>query len=80
MPIYEFRCAHYDKNFELLAAQSDDLIAPLCPSYRSPEISRVLSKINVGSSSKDGQSFPQVSGRGCASGSCTTIDFPGPSK
>jgi len=45
MPIYEFRCAHYDKNFELLAAQSDDLIAPLCPSCRSPEISRVLPKL-----------------------------------
>ena len=80
MPIYEFCCDHCHKTFELLAVQNDDLIAPVCPSCQSPEISRVLSRINVGSSSRDGQSFPQVNERSCASGSCTTIDIPGPSK
>ena len=44
------------------------------------EISRVLSKINVGSSSREGMSFPKVSERTCSSGNCTTIDIPGPSK
>jgi len=80
MPIYEFRCNQCQTIFELLAVQSDDLVAPRCPACRSPEISRVLSKINVGGSSGDGHSLPQVSSRNCASGSCTTIDIPGPSK
>lgn len=80
MPIYEFCCDHCQKTFELLAVQSDDLLAPVCPSCQSPEISRVLSSINIGGSPRDGQSFPRVSDRSCASGSCTTIDIPGPSK
>ncbi|MGC1402102.1 MAG: zinc ribbon domain-containing protein [Thermodesulfobacteriota bacterium] len=80
MPIYEFCCDHCQKTFELLAVQSDDLMAPVCPSCQSPEISRVLSKINVGCSSREGLSFPKVSERTCSSGSCTTIDIPGPSK
>ena len=80
MPIYEFCCDHCHKNFELLAVQKGDLIAPVALSCQSPEISRVLSKINVGSPGKGGQSMPQVSERSCASGSCATIDIPGPSK
>lgn len=80
MPIYEFSCDQCNKTFELLAVQTDDLVAPVCPSCQSPEIFRVLSRINVGSGSRNEQSFPQVSGRNCASGSCTTIDIPGPSK
>ena len=80
MPIYEFCCDQCHNTFELLAVQSDDLIEPVCPSCQSPEISRVMSKINVGSSGKGGQSRPQVSERSCASGNCATIDIPGPSK
>ena len=80
MPIFEFRCDHCEKTFELLAVQSDDLVAPVCPFCKSPEISRVLSRINVGNPSRDGSSLPRVSERNCSSGSCTTIDIPGPSK
>ncbi|MFH0788894.1 MAG: zinc ribbon domain-containing protein [Pseudomonadota bacterium] len=80
MPIYEFCCDQCKQTFELLAVQSNDLIAPVCPTCQSPEIYRVLSKINLGGSSRDGQSGPQVSNRNCPSGSCTTIDIPGPSK
>ncbi len=80
MPIYEFCCDQCKKTFELLAIQSNDLIAPVCPTCQSPEIYRVLSKINLGGSSRDGQSGPQVSNRNCPSGNCTTIDIPGPSK
>jgi putative FmdB family regulatory protein len=80
MPIYEFCCDQCHNTFELLAVRSNDLIAPVCPSCQSPEISRVLSKINVGSPGKEGLSMPQVSERTCASGNCATIDIPGPSK
>jgi putative FmdB family regulatory protein len=80
MPIYEFCCDHCQKTFELLAIQSNDLVEPVCPTCQSPEIHRVLSKINLGGNSRDGQALPRVSGRNCASGSCTTIDIPGPSK
>jgi putative FmdB family regulatory protein len=80
MPIYEFCCDQCHNTFELLAVQSDDLIESVCPSCQSPEISRVMSKINVGSSGKGGQSMPQVIERNCASGNCATIDIPGPSK
>jgi putative FmdB family regulatory protein len=80
MPIYEFCCDQCYNTFELLAVQSNDLIEPVCPSCQSPEISRVMSKINVGSSGKGGQSMAQVSERSCASGNCATIDIPGPSK
>lgn len=80
MPIYEFCCDQCNHTFELLAVQSDDLIEPVCPSCQSPEISRVMSRINVGSSGRGGQAMPQVSERTCATGNCATIDIPGPSK
>ena len=80
MPIYEFCCDQCHNTFELLAVQRDDLIEPVCPSCQSPEISRVMSKINVGNPGGDGKSSPQVSERSCASGNCATIDIPGPSK
>jgi putative FmdB family regulatory protein len=80
MPIYEFCCDHCKKAFELLAVQSDDLVAPVCPACQSPEIHRVLSKVNLGGSSRENQAMTRVSERSCASGSCATIDIPGPSK
>jgi hypothetical protein len=63
-----------------LAVQSIDLIEPVCPSCQSPEISRVMSKVNIGGPGRSGQSLPQVTERTCASGNCATIDIPGPSK
>ena len=80
MPIYEFCCDQCQKNFELLATQSEDLVSPVCPNCQSPEISRVLSRVNVGSSRSGVYTGPQVSQKNCPSGSCTTIDLPGPSK
>jgi putative FmdB family regulatory protein len=80
MPIYEFCCEHCQKNFELLATQSADLVSPVCPHCQSPEITRVLSRVNLGSSKGGLNPVPQVSQKSCPSGSCTTIDIPGPSK
>jgi hypothetical protein len=39
-----------------------------------------MSRINIGSPSALGPAGPQVSERSCATGNCTTIDIPGPSK
>ena len=80
MPIYEFCCDHCRQTFEIIALQKDDPIAPVCPNCQSPEISRVLSRINIGSARGGDVPGPQVSQKSCASGSCTTIDLPGPSK
>jgi putative FmdB family regulatory protein len=80
MPIYEFRCEQCDKVFELLAVQREDMVAPCCPACESPEISRILSRTNIGGSSKEGQALPQISARNCGSGSCSTIEIPGPCK
>jgi putative FmdB family regulatory protein len=80
MPIYEFRCEQCQNVFELLAVQSTDLVSPECPACKSPEISRILSRANVGGSSRGGQAMPQISSRTCGSGNCATIDLPGPSK
>jgi putative FmdB family regulatory protein len=80
MPIFEFNCDQCHHTFELLAVQSQDLIEPVCPVCQSPEISRIMSKINIGSSGSGGESRPQVSEKSCASGNCTTIDIPGPTR
>jgi len=80
MPIYEFVCDHCHKTFELLAVRTDDQVPTVCPHCQSPEISRALSRVNLGASPKDSISLPQVNSRNCAGGSCTTIDIPGPSK
>ncbi len=82
MPIFEFVCEHCRRNFELLATRSEDQVAPVCPHCQSPEIRRVLSKVNarVASSTSPTSSLPQVQSRNCASGHCSTIEIPGPTK
>ena len=80
MPIYEFICDHCQKIFELLATRTDDQVPVACPHCQSPEISRILSRVNLGSVSGGSVSLPQVNSRSCAGGTCSTIDIPGPSK
>jgi len=82
MPIFEFVCEHCRRNFELLATRSEDQVAPVCPHCQSPEITRVLSRVNarVSSPSSPTSSLPQVQSRNCASGNCSTIEIPGPTK
>ena len=82
MPIYEFICDHCNKTFELLAVRTDDPVPTVCPHCQSPEISRALSRVNLGAgtSTRDSVALPAVNSRNCAGGSCTTIDIPGPSK
>jgi len=82
MPIFEFLCEHCRRYFELLATRSEDRVAPVCPHCQSPEITRVLSRVNarVSSPSSPASSLPQVQSRNCASGNCSTIEIPGPTK
>jgi putative FmdB family regulatory protein len=81
MPIYEFVCDHCRQNFELLATRSENQVAPVCPHCQSPEITRVLSRVNARvASSSPASSLPQVHSRSCGSGNCSTIEIPGPTK
>ncbi|MCU0577920.1 MAG: zinc ribbon domain-containing protein [Desulfobacterota bacterium] len=82
MPIFEFICDHCSKTFELLAVRTEDQVPTVCPYCQSPEISRALSRVNLGARSSSGEaaSLPSVDSRNCAGGSCTTINIPGPTK
>jgi putative FmdB family regulatory protein len=80
MPIYEFRCDHCQQVFELLATKKEDQVSPVCPDCGSPDIARVLSRVNVAVGTTGGPARPRVQERSCASGSCSTIEIPGPTK
>jgi len=49
MPIYEFRCEHCQKRFEVLAPSTNNLgnVPPACPDCMSRETSRVFSKFAI---------------------------------
>jgi putative FmdB family regulatory protein len=79
MPIYEFRCLQCGKVFELLKMKKEDESLKMkCPKCSSPEVERVLSKINVGTSVRGSKAKSTV--KSCSSGSCSTIEVPGPSR
>lgn len=76
MPIYEFRCLKCGKVFELLKLKKEDeSIRMKCPTCGSPEIERVLSTVNVGTSVRGSKTKTTV--KSCSSGSCGTIEVPG---
>jgi putative FmdB family regulatory protein len=79
MPIYEFRCLQCGKVFELLKMKKEDESMEMkCPKCSSPEVERVLSTINVGTSVRGSKAKSTV--KSCSSGSCSTIEVPGPSR
>lgn len=76
MPIYEFRCLTCGKVFELLKLKRDDeAIKMKCPTCGSPEIERVLSTVNVGTSVRGSKTRATM--KSCSSGTCGTIEVPG---
>jgi putative FmdB family regulatory protein len=78
MPIYEFRCLFCGHVFELLEiTQNKEKIEVKCPNCASKTIERLLSKIGI-ARSKSGSAISSF--RSCGSGSCSTIDVPGPKK
>jgi len=79
MPIYEFRCLQCGKVFELLKMKKEDESLKMkCPKCSSPDVERVLSTINVGTSARGSKAKSTV--KSCSSGSCSTIEVPGPSR
>jgi putative FmdB family regulatory protein len=79
MPIYEFRCLQCGKVFELLKMKKEDESVKMkCPTCNSPEVERVLSAINIGTSVRGSKAKSTV--KSCSSGSCSTIEVPGPSR
>lgn len=76
MPIYEFRCLACGKVFELLKLKKeDDALTMKCTKCHSPEIERVLSTINIGTSVRGRKTKSTV--KSCSSGTCGTIEVPG---
>jgi len=44
MPIYEYACPACDKTFETLIIRRSDEAEVACPTCRTPQVSRVLSR------------------------------------
>ena len=79
MPIYEFRCLKCNECFELLVVKRNEPVEMRCPHCKSEEFERVLSVSNHSIRGGSGGEGPQVQTRSCPSGSCTTLELPGPS-
>lgn len=69
MPIYEFRCARCDREFEKLVFNSSEKIA--CPGCKSKKVSRMMSAFAFSSGGKF-KSTASSSCTGCSSTSCST--------
>jgi len=80
MPIYEFRCLQCNECFEILVINRDEPVQMHCPKCKSEEFERVLSVSNHSIGGGSGGRQPQMQTRSCPSGSCTTLDIPGPSR
>ena len=79
MPIYEFRCLKCGKVFELLKMKKEEEgVKMKCPKCKSTEVERILSTINIGASVSGSKATSTV--KSCSSGSCSTIEVPGPSR
>ena len=79
MPIYEFKCLSCGKVFELLTLKKDDGKSGMkCPKCNSLEVERILSSINVITSSGGKKSKQTV--KSCGSGSCASFEIPGPKR
>lgn len=77
MPIYEFRCQDCHNIFEILALKKGDSVEVKCPKCGSFEIERVMSKISF---TADRSERTKITSRECLSGTCSTLEVPGPEK
>ncbi|MBW1677055.1 MAG: zinc ribbon domain-containing protein [Deltaproteobacteria bacterium] len=81
MPIFEFRCLKCNEVFEILMMSTEDEAEMRCPHCGAEDFERVLSTTSYAMGFGKGESRgPTVESRECASGSCTTWNFPGHSK
>jgi putative FmdB family regulatory protein len=80
MPIFEFRCADCGHIFEQLFVSSGENAALACPRCGCQSLDRVVSKTNYTIGPGSGQKGPSITANTCSSGSCMTMDIPGPTK
>jgi len=80
MPIFEFRCFDCGHIFEQLFVSSKENVSLTCPRCGCRSLDRVVSKTNYAMGSGAGPKGPSFTANTCASGSCMTMDIPGPSK
>ncbi|MDY0219802.1 MAG: zinc ribbon domain-containing protein [Desulfobacterium sp.] len=75
MPIYEYKCNNCDNCFETLVLGGDK---PACPSCKSLDLARLISKCGFVSKSIDSSGQPAVTASsasacsGCAATSCSS--------
>ncbi|OEU49136.1 MAG: FmdB family transcriptional regulator [Desulfobacterales bacterium C00003060] len=81
MPIFEFRCLKCNEVFEILKVSTGDEVEMRCPNCKSEDFERVMSTTSYTVGFGKGESkSPTVESRQCASGTCTTMEFPGHSR
>lgn len=79
MPIYEFTCAACGHEFDQLVF-SHDTFEMKCPKCQSPDVVKKMSAANhsMGGGVSASAGPGGVTHNQCSSGSCATIDIPGP--
>ena len=78
MPIYEFRCLRCGHIFELLRLKKESKEVEMkCPECGSEKVERVLSRVGL-VRSRSGDATRTI--KECGSGTCTTIEVPGPKR
>lgn len=80
MPIFEFRCSDCGHIFEELFVSSSEEVALACKRCGCEILDRVVSRTNHTVAGGTGGRSPSISTKTCPSGSCMTMDIPGPTR
>lgn len=80
MPIFEFRCSDCGHIFEELFMSSREDVKLGCPGCGCETLDRIVSRSNHTIASGTGDRSPSISTKTCPSGSCMTMDIPGPTR
>ena len=80
MPIFEFRCSECGHIFEKLFVSSSEETTLACPRCGCESLDRVVSRTNYAVGGGSGGKGPSMTANTCRSGSCMTMDIPGPSR
>ncbi|AMM41541.1 Regulatory protein, FmdB, putative domain protein [Candidatus Desulfofervidus auxilii] len=77
MPIYEFRCLQCGHVFEIIHFKKNEQTEMKCPECGGRQIERVISKLGI-VSTKTGSIRSTF--KSCSSGTCGSLEIPGPEK
>lgn len=80
MPIFEFRCSDCGHIFEELFMSSDEEAKLACPQCACESLDRVVSRSSHTTGAGARGRTPSISAKTCPSGSCMTMDIPGPTR